>query len=61
MRLRWIKILNVNNKFISQLVDKFWRSNAQYSYYSKWYCIINFKVAKRINLNCSQLKEMISM
>ena len=45
-----------------KLKDKFWRSNVQRSDYSQPYCIINFRVAKRLDLKCSpHKKEMIIM
>ena len=39
---------------------KSWRSNTQYSDYSQQHCIINLKVAKQPDLNCSyHVKEMV--
>lgn len=37
----------------NQWVNKAWRSNAQHSDERQWHCITNFKVAKRVDLNCS--------
>lgn len=31
--------------------------NAQQSDYGQQYCIVNFEVTKRLNLNCSQHKK----
>ena len=40
-----------------QLINNFWRANAQRSDYSQRYSIINFKVAKRLDLNSSYHKK----
>ena len=45
-----------------QLVDKSWRSNAQYGEYRQQCCIMIIKLAKRLDLNYSHhKKEMIIM
>ena len=38
-------------------MKKSWRSNPQHRDFSQQYCIINFKVAKRLNFNCSHHKK----
>ena len=43
-------------------MKKFWGPNAQQSDYSQQYWAIHFKVAKRLDLNCSHhTKEIIIM
>ena len=46
-----------------QTGDEFWGCNAQHSDYSQQYYIINFKVAKRLDLICSHHthKKMVIM
>lgn len=38
-------------------MSKSWRSNTQHRDYSQRYCIINFRVAKRLDLNCPHHKK----
>ena len=46
----------------NQQIGKFWRSTAQHSECRQQYSIINFEVAKRLDLKCScHQKEMIIM
>lgn len=46
----------------SQKVNKHWRSNVQYCDYSQQYCIMYFKISKKLDLKCSHhQKEMIIM
>ena len=42
-------------------INKLWRANVQHSDYRQQYCIINFKVSKRADLNCSHHKKEIIM
>lgn len=43
-------------------MNQFWRSNAQHDDYSKKYNIVNFRVAKKLDLNWAHhKKEMIIM
>ena len=41
----------------NQWINKSWSSTAQHSDYSHQYCIINYKDAKRLDLNCSHHKK----
>ena len=43
----------------SQQISKFQRPNAKHTDYSQQYCIINFRVAKRLDLNCSHYKREV--
>ena len=44
-----------------QLVDKSCRANTQHSDYSQQYCIINFRVSNRLDLNCSHHQKVITI
>lgn len=44
-----------------QLVVESWRSIAQHSDYRQQCCVLNFKVAKSLDLNCSHHKKEIIM
>lgn len=44
-----------------EVYNKSWRPNTQHSKYSQQYCIIKFKVAKRLHLNYSHHKKMLIM
>ena len=39
----------------------YWRSNAQHSVYSQWYCNMSVKIAKRLDLKFSPQKEMVNL
>ena len=38
-------------------MNKFWGSNVQHYDYSKHHCIVHMKIAKKIDLKCSQHKN----